>query len=73
MDETQRGIVFPAREFPAAEVQQVAAGVQKRMQLFKSAGDERADVRHRGVLPDEAREGNAAIDFVDYVDIYDKV
>jgi len=43
------------------------------MQLFESAGDERADARHCGVLPDKAREGNAAIEFVDSVDIYDIV
>jgi hypothetical protein len=79
VDEPQRGIVCPARELPAAEVQQVAAGVQERMHLFKAAGDERADVRHRAVLPDKPQEAAddavdpGTVDFVDCVDNLDRL
>jgi hypothetical protein len=79
VDEPQRGIVCPARELPAAEVQQVAAGVQECMQLFEAAEDERADVRHRAVLPDKAREETDdavapdIVDYVDFVDTHDKI
>jgi hypothetical protein len=74
VDEPQRGIVFPARGLPAAEVQQVAAAVQERMQFLKAPGDERAEMRHRAVLPEKPREeADGAVDFgaVDFVDCVD--
>ena len=56
MDQPQWRIVFPARALPAADIQQVPAGVQQRIQLFEAARDEGADVRHRGVLPEKGRK-----------------
>jgi hypothetical protein len=54
VDEAEWWIVFPAWVLASAEVQQIAQGVEDRVELLEAARDERADVRHRVFLP-EAR------------------
>jgi hypothetical protein len=60
VDEPQRWIVFPARELSAAEIEQVAAGVQERMELLESPRDERAEMEHGAVLPERSERAPLA-------------